>query len=168
MDNSFRPVKYEKITHEKDYHAYEVVNFYSENGLSKAKCTRYRKNKPAQHVNLSSVSQAYDMVSVFYMLRNLDFAHLSKDKIYTTVVFSGKTKERVSIRYIGTQNIKLRDKSVHNAYHVKFNFTQDGRTKSSDDLDAWLSTDAARTPLMIVGKLPVGEVRCYLGGKYTD
>ncbi len=168
MNTDFTPVRYEKITHEKSYFAHDIVKFTKRGGNTTAQCTRYRRNKPTQRVNLSSPGNAYDMVSVFYMLRNIDFAGLVRNRSYSTVIFSGKTKETVTIQYRGVQNIKLRNGSKHNAHHVTFHFTQDGRTKSSDDLSAWLSTDSARIPLLLVGKLPVGEVKCYLGGSLNQ
>lgn len=56
----------------------------------------------------------------------------------------------------------MRDKTEREAYHIKFNFTQDGGKKSSDDIDAWISTDSRHIPLYLVGKLPIGEIRVYL------
>lgn len=168
MNPDFTPIKYDKITHEKSYFAHDIVKFSYADNKTTGRCTRYRKNKPTVNITLQSPGNAYDMLSVFYMLRNLDFEHIPVGKTYTTTVFSGKSKETLTITYKGVQNIKLRDGSKHNAFHVQFSFTQDGRKKSSDDLDTWLSTGEARIPLMFVGKLPIGEVRCYLGGKLND
>jgi hypothetical protein len=158
---NFSPTKYQKLTHEGHFYGKDVVDFSYANNTTYGKCTVVRKDKPVKYVNLSSPGKAYDMVSVFYMLRSLDFDELSRNKVYTTVVFSGKRKENLSIRYKGVENVKLRDNSTHQAYHIVFTFTQDGRTKSSDDISAWMTTDAARIPLLLVGKLPVGEIKCY-------
>jgi hypothetical protein len=168
MTGDFLPTRYEKITHEKNYFAHDVVSFTRGSGKTSAQCTRTRRGKPTQHVSLSSPGNAYDMVSVFYMLRNLDFNNLVRNRSYSTVIFSGKRKETVTIQYRGVETIKLRNKSKHQAHKVTFHFTQDGRKKSSDDLSAWLSIDASRVPLLLVGKLPVGEVKCYLGGSLNQ
>ena len=48
---------------------------------------------------------------------------------------------------------------------VKFKFSQDGRKKSSDDIDAWISMNPKHIPLMIRGKLPIGEMRVYYNSK---
>ena len=104
------------------------------------------------------------MVSVFYMLRNLDYDQLSTTKPVSTVIFSGKQKEYLTITYKGKETIKMRDGTKRESYHIKFRFTQEGGKKSSDNLDAWMSTDANRIPLLLVGKLPVGEVKCYYKG----
>ena len=163
MNSNFTPTKYMKLTHEKDYYAKDVVNFSYANSTTYGKCTRYRKNR-TEHASLASRGYAYDMVSVFYMLRNLDFGTLQKNKSYKTVVFSGKSKETLTIRYKGTTMVEMRNGKQYPAYHITFTFTQDGNKKSSDDINAYLTTGKSRIPILLVGKLPVGEVKCYYGG----
>lgn len=160
MDKDLRPLRYEKLTHEKDYYARDVVKFSYNYSHTSAHCTRYRKSGNTT-IDLSAKTQAYDMLSVFYMLRNLDYDELSRNKNYTTVIFSGKEKEYLTINYKGVETIKMRDGSKRKAHRITFKFTQKGGKKSSDDLSAWMSTDADRIPLLLVGKLPVGEVKCY-------
>lgn len=168
MNGDFTPVRYEKITHEKSYFAHDIVKFSRQGGKTTARCMRFRRDKPIQHTTLSSPGNAYDMVSVFYMLRNINFSSLVRNRSYTTVVFSGKSKETVTIQYRGVREIKMRNGNKRNAHHVTFRFTQDGRSKSSDDMNVWLSTDSTYVPLLLVGKLPVGEVKCYLGGSLNQ
>ena len=160
MDKDLRPLKYEKLTHEKDYYARDVIKFSYNYSHTKAHCTRYRKSGTTS-IDLSAKAQAYDMLSVFYMLRNLDFNELSRNKNYTTIIFSGKEKEYLTINYQGIETIKMRDGSKRQAHRITFKFTQEGGKKSSDNLTAWMSTQDDRIPLLLVGKLPVGEVKCY-------
>ena len=164
MNAKLQPLKYEKLTHEKDYYARDIVSFSYYYGSTKAKGTRIRRGKSNAEIDLSANCQAYDMVSVFYMLRNLDYAQMTTGKPVSTVIFSGKQKEYLTITYKGKEKVKMRDGTKREAYHIKFRFTQEGGKKSSDNLDAWLSTDARRVPLLLVGKLPVGEVKCYYKG----
>ena len=160
MRSDMAPLLYEKLTHEKNYNARDVLQFSYNYSHTSAKATRYRTSGNTT-TTLSAKCQAYDMLSVFYMLRNIEFASMTKGKTQTTVIFSGKEKEYLTIRYQGLENVKLRDGSKYKAYHITFKFTQEGGKKSSDDIDAWLSADANRIPLLIVGKLPVGQVKCY-------
>jgi hypothetical protein len=160
MDAKLRPLRYEKLTHEKDYYARDVVKFSYNYSHTSAHCTRYRKSGTTT-IDLSAKAQAYDMLSVFYMLRNLDYNELSRNKNYTTIIFSGKEKEYLTINYKGVETIKMRDGSKLKAHRIAFKFTQEGGKKSSDNITAWMSTDDSRIPLMLVGKLPVGEVKCY-------
>lgn len=161
MNDRLQPIRYEKLTHEKDYYARDIVAFSYHYGSTNATGTRIRPGRANAEINLSAKCQAYDMVSVFYMLRNLDYNQMTTEKPVSTVIFSGKQKEYLTITYKGVENIKMRDGTKRQAYHIKFRFTQEGGKKSSDNLDAWMSTDTNRIPLLLVGKLPVGEVKCY-------
>ena len=161
LNSQLQPLKYEKLTHEKNYYARDVVDFSYNYSHTSAKCYRYRTEKPTETIELSAKCQAYDMLSVFYMLRTIDYDALVRDKAITTVIFSGKEKECLTIRYKGRENIKLRDGSRRDAHRISFKFTQKNGKRSSDDLDAWMSADKDRIPLQIEGKLPVGKVKCY-------
>ena len=161
MNINFRPLKYEKFTHENSYYAHDVVAFNSSGAGTTAACARYRKGKPTAKINLSHGAAAYDMLSVFYMLRNMDFSKLETNKVYKSCVFSGKEKETLAVKYVGIAPIQLRDKSRHQAFHLKLSFTTDNGKKSSDDIDAYISTGPQRIPLLVVGKLKIGEIKCY-------
>ncbi|MBR1935842.1 MAG: DUF3108 domain-containing protein [Muribaculaceae bacterium] len=161
INNKLQPVRYQKLTHEKNYYARDVVDFTRSGGKTHGKGVRYRPDRETSTVNLSAKGEAYDMLSVFYMLRSLDFANMANGTKKTTHIFSGKEKEKLTITYRGKKTISLRDKSKHNAYHITFSFTTDGGKKSSDAISAYLSTDDKKIPLLLVGKLPVGEVKVY-------
>lgn len=162
-----KPLYYTKIMHEKDKFARDEIT-YSENGATTSGVTKRHRIKKGQPVTsektLTATGPVYDMLSVFYYLRKLDYARLNKNKIYTATIFSGDKKETIRIHSLGVEKIKLKDKTEREAYHIKFNFTSGGGKKSSDDIDSWISTDSAHIPLYVVGKLPVGEVRAYYTG----
>ena len=163
--SDLKPLSYAKITHEKGEYKRDEIKYTITGNTTTGKATRYRYNKGVPSVTqntFSATGPVYDMLSVFYYLRSLDFAKMSKDKTYVATIFSGKRKETIRIRYMGLEKIKLKDKSEREAYHIKFNFTKEGGKKSSDDMDTWISTDSSHVPLYLVGKLPVGEVRAYL------
>lgn len=158
----FRPMLYRKASHEGDHTGTDIVKYSYADNTCLAECTRIRPEKANQVIKLQAKGQAYDMLSIFYFLRSLDFKAMTPNKNYATTIFSGKKKETLRIKLVGTETIELRDNSKHQAYHISFTFTTDGQTKSSDDMHTWISTDASHKPLMMKGKLPIGEVRCYL------
>lgn len=167
MNNDLKPISYEKLTHEKDHWARDVISYTTVGATTSANCKRYRikEGKMTTSENsLSATGPVYDMLSVFYYLRKLDYSQLNKNKVYTATVFSGKKKEKITIKSLGKETIKLKDKSEQEAYHIKFNFTQEGGKKSSDDIDTWISTDSRHIPLYVVGKLPIGQMRAYYVG----
>ena len=165
--SDLKPLSYTKITHEKGKYKRDEIKYSFSGNTTTGKAKRFRPEKGKMTVKentFTATGPVYDMLSVFYYLRQLNFAQLAKNKIYTATVFSGKQKETLKIRYIGLEKIKLKDNTQREAYHIKFNFTRDGGKKSSDDMDTWISTDSRHIPLYLTGKLPVGEVRAYFVG----
>lgn len=165
--NGFRPLKYEKITHEKGKYARDVITYSYHGNITGGRSLKYRTDKKTgtptvKETMLTASGAAFDFLSVFYYLRTIDYSSLSKDRQIVTTVFSGSKSETLTIRYIGEETVKIRDKSAHKAYHIRFRFTQKGKKKSSDDIDTWISVAASHVPLSIVGNLPVGQVRCIL------
>lgn len=160
-----KPVSYTKKMHEGKCHDIDKISF-SYNGnttIGKATLHRTKDGVPVVKKNtLTANGPVFDFLSIFYYIRKLNYAQLDKYKSYTAITFSGSKKETVKIRSIGKEKLKMRDKTEREAYHIKFNFTQDGGRKSSDDIDAWISTDSRHIPLYLVGKLPIGEIRVYL------
>ena len=161
LNSSYKPVKYQKLTHENGYDAVDIVDFSYSGGKTHGKCVRYRPRKEPQCITLQATGEAYDMLSIFYFLRRLKFDSMRKNTFYSSTIFSGKEKEKLAIKYLGLKSIKLFDGSQHNAHHVSFTFTTDNGKQSSDAITAYLSTDEQHIPLLLIGKLPVGSVRVY-------
>lgn len=159
-----KPLHYTKIMHEKDKDARDEIKYTVNGNTTVGTAKRFRIKDGREVVSeksLSATGPVYDMLSVFYYLRKLDYSQLNRNKLYTATVFSGNKKETVKIRSLGLEKIRLKDKTEREAYHIRFNFTQKGGRKSSDDIDTWISVDESHIPLYLVGKLPVGEVRAY-------
>ena len=165
-----KPLSYTKIAHEKGKYSRDDI-LYTHSGRvvgGEAKRTREQKDGTMKvtHKKLSGTGEVFDMLSAFYFLRTIDYSKLEKGEVVKATVFSGSKAETMTIRCTGIEEIKLRDKSKREAYHIKFKFTTEGKKKSSDDIDTWISTDSSHIPLLVVGSLPVGQVKCYyVGGK---
>lgn len=163
--SDFRPLSYSKIAHEDGKYGRDDIA-YSYSGVTvrgEAKRVKIDKkgNETRSEKVLTATGEVFDMLSVFYYLRTIDYDKLIRGGEVSATVFSGKKSELLTIRCVGKENIKLRDKSEREAYHIKFRFTTEGKKKSSEDIDAWISTDGAHIPLQVVGSLPVGQVKCY-------
>lgn len=163
--NDFKALNYTKIAHENGKYGKDVITYKYSGSQVTGTCKRYKRNKKGEistsSKTLTASGPVYDMLSVFYYLREIDYSSLAKEKVYKATVFSGSKAETISIHLVGKEKIKLRNKSEREAYHIKFNFTTGGKKKSSDDIDTWISTDSSHIPLYLTGSLPVGQVRAY-------
>ncbi|MDE6408706.1 MAG: DUF3108 domain-containing protein, partial [Muribaculaceae bacterium] len=159
----FKALNYTKIAHENGKYGKDVISYKYNGKQATGICKRYKKNKKGEvstsTKTLTASGPVYDMLSVFYYLREIDYASLTKGNVLKATVFSGSKAETITIRLIGKEKIKLRNKSEREAYHIQFNFTTGGKKKSSDDIDTWISTDSSHIPLYLTGSLPVGQVR---------
>lgn len=163
--SDFKALSYTKIAHEDGKYGKDVINYSYAGQKVTGVCQRYKKNKKGEvsisSKTLTATGPVYDMLSVFYYLREIDYASLEKNKVLKATVFSGSKAETITIHLVGTEKIKLRNKTEREAYHIRFNFTTEGKKKSSDDIDTWISTDSSHIPLYLTGSLPVGQVRAY-------
>ena len=161
--NKYSPVHYTYIAHEKNKYRKDDIKFVYSGKSVKGHAEKYKENKKGEVVHSTNVLEGsgpvYDMLSVYFFLREIEYSNLKPGETVKATIFSGSKEEFLEVRCEGKENIELRDKSVHEAWHILFKFTQKGGTKSSDDINCWISTKEPHIPLLIVGNLPIGQVR---------
>lgn len=165
MTPQIEPLKYEKIAHEDGKFTHDIVTYSRQNDIVTANCVRHKQKAEDEPIkienrSLTASGTTVDMLSVFYYLRTLDFPSMKKGATSTINIFSGKKKEKLTIKYNGYSSVDI-DNKLYYAYHVSFRFTSDNGKKSSDDIDTWISADSKRIPIKLEGRLPIGKVRCF-------
>lgn len=161
------PVTYTYIAHEKQKYKKDVLNFTRNGNDFSATAVRYVRNAPGEpltssKIELQAQGMTVDMLSSFFYLRTLDFANMKNGQTVNVNIFSGSKKEKLTITYLGKQNVTLNNTS-YPTYYINFTFTRNGVT-SSAPISGWISTDAQRIPLKIEGSLPVGKVSAIYTG----
>ncbi len=164
--DGFVPLKYEKRAHEDEGFSYDLIKYSYDGGNVTADCLRkHRKKKDSAmetvRKTLEATGQALDMVSVFYYMRLLDFPSMKKGDTAQAGMFSGKRLELLTITYQGVETVTY-DHLSFDCYRISFKFTSEGQTKSSENIDAWISISDERLPIKVEGQLPVGKIRCLL------
>lgn len=160
-------MRYEKRANEDGRYSKDIVTYSRAGNQVTGHCRRMyeRKNRQVVHDNrtIKAVGTTVDMLSVFYYIRALDFSSMTPGHAFTINIFSGKRCEKLRLKFAGRTSVKI-GKTAHEAYRIDFTFTTDGKTKSSDDMSAWISTDVRRIPLRVEGKLPVGKIQVFYTG----
>ena len=161
----YRPLNYVYIAHEKNKYKRDDIKFDYSGEKVKGFTRKYRENKDGKVFESSAEIEgffpAYDMLSVYFFLRDIDYSKLKAGETVNATIFSGDKVENLKVWCEGKETIKLRDKSEHEAWHILFTFTSKGGKKSSDDINCWVSTDDKHIPLLIIGNLPIGQVRVH-------
>lgn len=174
MNNEMVPTEFIKKTHEGKYNAIEHNTYFpkwknpnamldSENVAStNVKVHRWlKKGKEAASTDdtLHVVNEAaYDMLSLFYVIRGLEYKTLKKDTKMKFACFSGLKKDWINVEFKGEEDIKLRNGKQHSAYLVYLTFATKGQ--ESTPLKVWLSkTDDHRPLKVIIGLKRIGSVQ---------
>ncbi len=166
--NDFTPIFYEKIANEGNERKHDVVRYdYTTANVVKAKCTRkvYKKGelKIDDARELEAEGETVDMLTSFYYMRGLPYESWNPGEQLVLNIFSGKRKEILRISYLGKSKLDIDGKEME-AFHISFTFSSNGGKKTSDDMEAWISSNDNRIPLKLEGRLPVGKVHCIYTG----
>lgn len=130
--------------------------------LGKVNVTTQRKTDPEQKFQIDIEEQTYDLVSVLYMIRNIDF--LSKkvgDKINIKVLIDAK-EEIVTVKYIGKENVEVSDYGKKLCYKLSVSLRDDKILKGKDSNNIWLTADKNKVPVLIKAIIPVGSIQVRL------
>ena len=161
------PTRYAKLTHEGNHYRKDVLTYSRAGGMVTVDATREKRLKngtmAVSDTILEATSPGYDMLSVFYYLRLLDFSAMTPGQQTRVHIFSGRSVENLAITYKGTHKVKIKGRQW-DTYYVTFSFTHKDGTQSSAPMYAWISTDPSRIPLKLEGELPLGKVQAIYEG----
>lgn len=76
--SGMRPIVYRKASHEGKHSGIDIVRYSYNGNTSLAECTRIRPGKANNVVRLQANGQAYDMLSIFFYIRALDYKAMVK------------------------------------------------------------------------------------------
>ena len=168
------PIEYCKKTHEGSYNAVER-NFYMTHyrpgaagrtpqdvASTDVLLTRRRDKKGKvsdDEREYHIAAPAYDMLSVFYAIRALDFEHMKKGDEVRFPIFSGiKNAQYMTVEFCGAERCELKNGKKYDAYRVELTF----RSKDSDQtpLLVYLAQTPDHRPLKVTISLQrIGEIQ---------
>ena len=165
-----QPVAYERIAHEGGAFYRDKVNFSSQGNTVTGNATSYRQgadgNVQQGQKLMTATGITLDMLSALYYTRYIDYSNMKKGQQMTFNIFSGSKQEKLTVTYQGVTALSVPafDDQSQQCYHITFSFTyaDKGKKKSSDPIEAWISTDGNRIPYQLTGRLPIGAIKCVL------
>lgn len=168
------PLEYCKKTNEGNYHAIERNYYHSfadgtlqrdayhlkreDVDSTSIDVYRWRIKKGDDRKKLKNDGVGFDMLSIFYELRNIDYSKLRPGQKLEYHITSGIKNRGLHVKYKGRETCTLKNGRKYPAYLVELTFS----TKDSDStpLQAWLSTDPDHRPLSVVINLKrIGAVQ---------
>ncbi|WP_372752298.1 DUF3108 domain-containing protein [Labilibaculum sp.] len=151
------PLYFDRRTHEANYNAHHEYWFDESNKQIFSKIQK--REKPVKLDTLTNKPCTFDILSIAYYVRNLNFSKYKKgDKIPISILIDNEIHS-LYIRYQGLETIKT--KSGENFECLKFSplLVEGTMFKGGEDMTVWLSNDNNRIPIMVEAKILVGSVK---------
>lgn len=123
-----------------------------------------KTRKPYYQDTVKIFPCTYDVISVIYQARNIDFAKYKKDeKILFKILLDNEIHE-VFIRYKGKEVKKVRGVGKFNTIKFTGSLVAGDVFQGGEDLEIWVSDDENQIPVWIETPIIVGTVKARLVG----
>lgn len=153
---SLLPYKFSKAQQENKYRKTDYTIF--DRVQEKAFVTDTTNPAAPQHRNYPITSNIEDLVSSFFLLRNVPFEKMKVNDTTVIDIFMDDRCYNLRIKLLGEEKIKVRSKK-QKAYVVSAAIVG---VESDDQVKGWISTDESRIPLRGKFKLPVSSAELEL------
>lgn len=151
------PLYFDRRTHEAKYDAHHEYWFdYKSNQI---RSQIQKRDKPVKLDTLKNKPCTFDILSVAYYVRNLDFSKYKKgDKIPISMLIDNEIHS-LYIRYRGLETIKANSGERFECLKFSPLLVEGTMFKGGEDMTVWLSNDDNRIPIMVEAKVLVGSVK---------
>ncbi|MDR1811148.1 MAG: DUF3108 domain-containing protein [Prevotella sp.] len=157
------PLAYFKDAHEGgDYTKERQKYAYSENGQASVRSVRYKNGKLKFNELLTFDGCAYDLMSVVFYARTLDYGQMKKGKQTSIDFISGRNKLNAQIIYDGTEKIKANDGVKYNCIKLSLKISDDAFEDDKNAMKVYLTDDDNRMIVRMDSKLKVGSTKVIL------
>jgi hypothetical protein len=153
------PLWFNQATYEGGYKANN--RYFFDYIKKKAYLNTENSNQPFKKDTLNLPSCTFDLISVVYYCRNLNF---SKLKIGDTIPIKSIIDDQffnLYIRYLGKEKIKNRDDIEYNCIKFSALLVEGTIFKGGEDMFIWVTDDMNRIPILVEAKILIGSVKAY-------
>jgi hypothetical protein len=158
--STFSPIMAERKTSEGGYEAYESYEFV--NGGRKINSVVSNSDKPFKRDTLSAQSCTFDVLTVIYYCRTIDFSQYKvNDKIPFKIVVDNKIYTTY-VRYMGRETIKTHQGKKYRCIKCSALLVQGTIFKGGEDMTLWVTDDENKIPVLVEAKILIGSVKAYL------
>lgn len=163
MNSKLRPLAFWKDAHEGDEYTVERQTYtYLPNGDIRIQARRVKNGQERHNVTLISNNCTYDMMSIVYYARTLDYDNMKKESRTSVVFISGKKKVNMQIHYQGIEKIKANNGQSYQCHKLSLSILDDAFTNKEEAMKVYITNDLNRVPVQIESKLKVGSTRATL------
>lgn len=159
LTKDMKPLYYTKNAHEGNEHTIEAINYNYTDGTVNIKSKRIKNSILRFDENLTSQTIIYDMMSIIYYVRTLDYDILKEAKVLTVDFLSGKDIVKMDIHHKGLEIIKANDGNEYACVKLNLVIYDNAFADKKEAMRVYLSNDNKRLPVRIDSKLKIGSTK---------
>jgi hypothetical protein len=159
---SLQPVWFNRQNYEGGF---EVKNeYYFDHSKNLIYACTATTDRPYKKDTLKIKDCSFDLVSLVYYCRNLNFAGLHiHDSIPVSVAIDNGVYN-LFIRYLGKEDAETRTGKKYHCIKFSAMLVEGTIFKGGEDLYVWVTDDKNRIPVLVNAKIQIGSVKAYLVG----
>lgn len=169
------PMAYIKNAHEGDDYTKELVKYsygqYSNQETIKIQTKRHTNGEFKFDEIIEAPGCTYDLVSILFYCRSLDYSNMKIDEETRVNFISGKNRGSMRIVYNGKETIKANDGNKYNTIKLTMYVADKAFDNGKEAMKVYITDDENRIPISLETKLKVGSTKAlltsYKGNKYT-
>jgi hypothetical protein len=150
--------------HRKNYEGgYEVDNKYTFNWNDTiAYSSTWNSNKPLTYDTLKITECTFDLLSMVYYARNIDYNALKVgDKVPVVTIIDNEIFN-LFIRYLGKEEIKHKNGRKYKCVKFSALLVEGTIFKGGEDMTVWVTDDKNKVPVLVEAKILIGSVKAYI------
>lgn len=156
------PLAFLKDAHESGEHTIERATYTYNGGKVNVHTNRIRDNVERFDENLTSETCLYDMLSVVYYARTLDYHTMKKGDKVSISFLSGKNLQSMDIVHQGIESVGANDGRKYNCVKLVLIINTEAFEDNKEAMKVYITNDPNRVPIRIDSKLKVGSTRAVL------
>ena len=162
MSKDLVPLAYLKNAREGKSHTIErVIYTYGSQGVSLS--TRRVKNGNFRfEETIKSSTCIYDMMSVVFYARTLNYSAMRKGDTSKADFISGKEKVSMVIEYGGIETVEANDNKKYSCIKLTLSIMDDAFSDKKEAMKVYITNDNNRLPVRLDSKLNIGSTRAVL------
>lgn len=102
---------------------------------------------------------SYDVLSMIYYARNIDFSNLSINAKVTITVFLDNEEHSSYIQYLGKEEMEIKGMGTYRCIKFKPLLIEGTIFNAGDDMTVWVTDDIHKIPLLIETPILVGSIK---------
>ena len=156
------PLAYLKDAHEGGDYMTERAKYEYTNGTVKIRNINKKGSRLRYDTTLVSNECMYDMLSIVYYARTLNYNTMKKGDKVTVSFLSGRKLVEMDIEHQGHESVSANDNRKYNCIKLVLVMNERAFENKNEAMKVYITDDQNRIPIRIDSKLKVGSTRAVL------